>query len=199
MFDLSGSMKDKLAKSREALVQFLRGANPEDEFCLVEFSNRARLTVPFTTDTGEIRDRLRHAEPHGRTALLDAVDLAMDSMKHARYARRALLILSDGGDNDSRYTQTEMLQARARGRSVDLRDGDLRSQHGDSAGGNSACAAESVGSSGGGERRPALRGGVGGGASGGCRPDRVWSCAISTFLGTGRGMPGAMASIIACR
>ena len=54
VFDLSGSMKDKLAKSREALVQFLRGANPEDEFCLVEFSNRARLTVPFTTDGGEI-------------------------------------------------------------------------------------------------------------------------------------------------
>ena len=110
VFDLSGSMKDKLAKSREALAEFLRGANPEDEFCLVEFSNRARLTVPFTNDGGEIMDRLRHAEPHGRTALLDAVYLAMGAMKHARYGRRALLILSDGGDNDSRYTQSEMLK-----------------------------------------------------------------------------------------
>lgn len=110
VFDLSGSMKDKLAKSREALVEFLRGANPEDEFCLVEFSNRARLTVPFTSDGGEVVDRLRHAEPHGRTALLDAVYVAMGAMKHARYARRALLILSDGGDNDSRYTQAEMLR-----------------------------------------------------------------------------------------
>lgn len=110
VFDLSGSMKDKLAKSREALLEFLRGANPDDEFCLVEFSNRARLTVPFTTDSGEVVDRLRHAEPHGRTALLDAVYLAMGAMKHARYTRRALLILSDGGDNDSRYTQAEMLR-----------------------------------------------------------------------------------------
>jgi VWFA-related protein len=110
VFDLSGSMKDKLEKSREALAEFLRGANPEDEFCLVEFSNRARLTVPFTSDAGAVVERLRHAEPHGRTALLDAVYLAMNSMKHARYARRALLILSDGGDNDSRYTQAEMLR-----------------------------------------------------------------------------------------
>jgi VWFA-related protein len=110
VFDLSGSMKDKLEKSREALAEFLRGANPEDEFCLVEFSNRARLTVPFTSDGGAVVERLRHAEPHGRTALLDAVYLAMNSMKHARYARRALLILSDGGDNDSRYTQAEMLR-----------------------------------------------------------------------------------------
>ena len=75
----------------------------------MEFSNRARLTVPFTTDTAHVRDRLQHAEPHGKTALLDAVDLAVDSMKRARYTRRALLILSDGGDNDSRYTRTEIL------------------------------------------------------------------------------------------
>lgn len=108
VFDLSGSMKGKLEKSREAVDQFLRGANPEDEFFLVEFSNRARLTVPFTADAGAIRDRLRHAEPYGKTALLDAVCLAMDSMKSARNARRALLILSDGGDNDSRYTETAM-------------------------------------------------------------------------------------------
>jgi VWFA-related protein len=110
VFDLSGSMKDKLEKSREALAEFLRGANPEDEFCLVEFSNRARLTVPFTSDGDEVVERLRHAEPHGRTALLDAVYLAMNTMKHARYKRRALFILSDGGDNDSRYTQAEMLR-----------------------------------------------------------------------------------------
>ena len=117
VFDSSGSMKDKLQKSREAVDQFLGGANPEDEFFLVEFSNRARLTVPFTKDTGEIHDRLRRAEPHGRTALLDAVLLAMDSMKTARHSRRALLILSDGGDNDSRYTQSEM---RTRLRESDL-------------------------------------------------------------------------------
>jgi len=101
-------MKDKIERSREAMDQFLQGANPEDEFLLVEFSIRARVTVPFTSDTREIRDRLRLAEPHGKTALLDALQLAIHSMKGARHARGALLILSDGGDNDSRYTQTEM-------------------------------------------------------------------------------------------
>jgi Ca-activated chloride channel homolog len=108
VFDVSGSMRDKLEESGQAVDEFLRGANPQDEFFLVEFGNRPRLTVPFTTETGEIRDRLRRAEPHGKTALLDAVYLAMDAMKSARNARRALLILSDGGDNYSRYTRTEM-------------------------------------------------------------------------------------------
>ena len=117
VFDASGSMRDKLPRSLEAVDQFLRVANPADEFFLVEFSNRARLTVPFTTDSGAIRDRLRRVEPRGKTALLDAVCLAMDSMKGARNARRALLILSDGGDNDSRYTETEM---RRRVRESDL-------------------------------------------------------------------------------
>lgn len=113
VFDLSGSMRDKLAKSREALDQFLRTANPEDEFFLVEFSNRASLTVPFTADSATIRNRLSHAEAQGRTALLDAVRLAMDTMRTAHHTRRALLILSDGGDNLSRYTESE-LRSRAR-------------------------------------------------------------------------------------
>ena len=113
VFDLSGSMTGKLQKSREAMHQFLRFANPEDEFFLVEFRNRARLTVPFTTDIAEIQDRLFNAEPKGKTALLDAVCLAMETLKHARYSRRALLILSDGGDNDSRYSETEMQIGRA--------------------------------------------------------------------------------------
>jgi len=108
VFDSSGSMTGKLEKSREAMKQFLRFANPEDEFFLVEFNSRARLTVPFTGDSGEIQNRLLHTQPKGKTALLDAVCLALDQLKHARYSRRALLILSDGGDNNSRYTEAEM-------------------------------------------------------------------------------------------
>jgi len=108
VFDSSESMTGKLDKSREAMKQFLRLANPEDEFFLVEFSSRARLTVPLTSDSGEIENRLVNARPKGRTALLDAVCLAIDTLKHARYPRRALLILSDGGDNDSRYSEAEV-------------------------------------------------------------------------------------------
>lgn len=109
VLDLSGSMIDKLKKSREAVDQFLRIAQPQDEFFLVEFSNHARLTVPFTSDANEVQDRLRNARAFGKTALLDAVHLALGTMKGARNARRALLIISDGGDNDSRHTQAELL------------------------------------------------------------------------------------------
>lgn len=118
VFDASGSMQGKLAESREAVHQFVQTANPEDEFFLVEFSGRARLTVPFTTDASEMEQRLRRTEPRGRTALLDAVYLAMDQMKNARNPRHALLVISDGGDNDSRYTLYEM---RRRVRESDLR------------------------------------------------------------------------------
>jgi Ca-activated chloride channel family protein len=117
VLDSSGSMTGKLQKSREAMRQFLRFSNPEDEFFLVEFSSRARLTVPFTSDILEIQGKLQQAQPSGKTALLDAVCLAMETLRHARYPRRAILILSDGGDNDSRYTEAEM---RERVRESDL-------------------------------------------------------------------------------
>jgi len=109
IFDLSGSMTDNLQKSREAMHLFLRFANPEDEFFLVEFSSHARVSVPFTTDVATIENRLLNAEPKGKTALLDAVCLGMDTLRHARYSRRALFVLSDGGDNNSRYSEAETL------------------------------------------------------------------------------------------
>jgi len=110
IFDSSESMTGKLQQSREAIRRFLEFANPQDEFFLVEFSTRPRLTVPFTGDTGAIQERLLYAQPKGTTSLLDAVGLAVDYLKHSRYPRRALLILSDGGENHSRYTETEMLE-----------------------------------------------------------------------------------------
>src|SRR5450432_898946 len=107
VFDASGSMAGKLPKAREAVAEFLRNANPADEFFLVNFSGTAELAVPFTTDTDEIQARLRYADSKGRTALLDAIYLALHHMKSARNQRRALLVISDGGDNDSRYSQAE--------------------------------------------------------------------------------------------
>jgi len=108
VFDSSGSMRNKLAASRDAVARFLELANPEDEFFLVDFNATARVTIPFTCDAGLIRNQLSLTQPGGRTALLDAVTLAIDSMKSARNPRRALLILSDGDDNDSRYTEFEI-------------------------------------------------------------------------------------------
>lgn len=111
-FDTSGSMGAKLQKSRQAAVQFFKAANPEDEFCLIEFSDRPELLVSFTTDTEVIQNRLAFTQSKGKTALLDAVYLAMNEMsKKARNPRKAILIISDGGDNNSRYTESEVKNA----------------------------------------------------------------------------------------
>jgi Ca-activated chloride channel family protein len=111
VFDTSGSMGQKLAKSRQAAVEFFKTANPQDEFFLVQFNDRPELTVPFTNDTDKIQSTLTFSQSRGRTALLDSVYLAMHEMKHAHNPRKALLIISDGGDNSSRYTETEIKNA----------------------------------------------------------------------------------------
>jgi Ca-activated chloride channel family protein len=108
VFDCSGSMENKLWKSQAAVAEFLRAANREDEFFLVEFNNRARLEQPFTTNPREIQNHLAGAVAQGATALLDAVHLAMLEMRAARNSRKALLIVSDGGDNRSRHTEYEI-------------------------------------------------------------------------------------------
>jgi len=111
VFDCSGSMGSKLAKSRQAASQLFKTANPEDEFFLIQFHDRPELVVPFTTNTEEIQNRLTFTQAKGRTALLDAVKLAMNEMRKARNPRKAIIILSDGGDNSSRYTESEVKNA----------------------------------------------------------------------------------------
>ncbi len=111
VFDTSGSMGDKLQKSRQAVAQFLKTANPEDEFFLVQFNDRPELTVPFTPDSEEIQNRLTFIQSKGRTALLDGIYLAMNNMKKARNPRKAILLISDGGDNSSRYTESDVRTA----------------------------------------------------------------------------------------
>ncbi|MBI4874584.1 MAG: VWA domain-containing protein [Acidobacteria bacterium] len=108
VFDASGSMGNKLQKSRQAAAQFFRTANPEDEFFLVQFNDRPELVTKFTTHTEEIQNRLTFTQSKGRTALLDGVYLALHEMKKAHNPRKAILILSDGGDNSSRYTESEI-------------------------------------------------------------------------------------------
>ncbi len=108
VFDTSGSMGAKLDRSRQAVAQFLRTANPEDEFFLVQFNDRPELTVPFTAHPEDIQGHLTWAQSRGRTALLDGVAMAMNEMKKAHNGRKAILIISDGGDNSSRFTESEV-------------------------------------------------------------------------------------------
>jgi VWFA-related protein len=111
LLDASGSMRHKMRKSSEAAGQFLRTSNPEDEFFLIEFSERPRLSLGFTQDSAGIQKRILHAKALGRTSLLDAVHLALSQMKKAQNSRKALVILSDGGDNHSRYSEGEIKEA----------------------------------------------------------------------------------------
>jgi len=110
LLDISGSMKNKMGKASEAAEEFFKFANPEDEFFLVEFNERARLKVPFTEDWSEICGQIRQAKASGLTALLDAIHLGVAQMKHARNARKALVILSDGGDNFSRRNMRQLTE-----------------------------------------------------------------------------------------
>ena len=108
VFDTSGSMGSKLDKSRQAVAQFFKTANPNDEFFLVQFNDRPETVVDFTTSLEEIQNRLTFTQAKGRTALLDGVYMALHKMKKAKNPRKALLIISDGGDNSSRYTESEI-------------------------------------------------------------------------------------------
>jgi Ca-activated chloride channel homolog len=108
IFDMSGSMADKIEKSRLAAVQFFRTANPQDEFLLIDFNDRAQLASSFTASIEDLQNHLMFTAAHGETALLDGIYLGLSEMKGAHNTKKALLIISDGGDNHSRYTETDI-------------------------------------------------------------------------------------------
>jgi Ca-activated chloride channel family protein len=108
LFDSSGSMINKIHKSAQAAAAFFKTANASDEFFLVEFGERPKLQMPFTSDSDQIYRKIIHFRPFGRTSLIDAIHLALLQMKNARNPRKAIVILSDGGDNHSRLTRGEI-------------------------------------------------------------------------------------------
>lgn len=108
LFDVSGSMANKIDRARGAAIEFLRAANPRDEFFLVDFNDHAELASHFTPSIEELQSRIMFASPEGRTALLDAVYLGLSQMRAAKNSKRALLIISDGGDNHSRYSENDV-------------------------------------------------------------------------------------------
>ncbi len=108
VFDVSGSMDDKLRTSRQAAVQFLKTMNPQDEAFLVSFSDHAELAAGFTNQAQQIQDKLMALQPGGLTAMLDAAEMALREMKKAKNPRKAILMISDGGDNHSKYSAHEI-------------------------------------------------------------------------------------------
>lgn len=108
IFDTSGSMRNALPAGREAAEQFLKLANPEDEFFLVEFDSAPRLTIPLTSDTGRIGTEILMTKSGGSTALIDALYLAIHEIRKSKKTKKAVVLISDGGENNSRYTAAEI-------------------------------------------------------------------------------------------
>lgn len=111
LLDASGSMRNKMEKVSQAAGAFFRTANAQDEFFLVEFGGRAKLDVPFTTNWEEVYQRIVRMRPSGQTPLFDAIHLGLKAMKTAHHPRKALVILSDGGDNWSAYNFRQIRSA----------------------------------------------------------------------------------------
>jgi Ca-activated chloride channel homolog len=107
IFDLSGSMNNKMSRAREAIKAFIDTCHDQDDFFLVGFNERARLLAELS-DGQSVLDRLALAEPRGQTALYDAAYLGVEKVKEGRHDKRALLIVSDGQDNASRYNYGEL-------------------------------------------------------------------------------------------
>ncbi len=101
-------MSSKLVRAREAILQFIKTANPQDEFFVIGFNDRPELIEDFTSSVEDIQARLATVEAGHRTALLDAIYYGIAKMKDAHHERKALLVVSDGGDNRSRYTEGEV-------------------------------------------------------------------------------------------
>jgi len=108
IFDSSGSMSSKMDRAKDAVIEFFKTANPQDEFFMITFSDTPEEVTDFTSSVDDIQGKLVYAVPRKRTALLDAIYMGISKMRQAKYAKKALLIISDGGDNHSRYTEGEI-------------------------------------------------------------------------------------------
>jgi len=111
VFDATGSMADKLSSAREAATAFLKTSNPHDEYFLIEFSDRPGLIEDFTTDVARLQKRLFSTSARGLTPLFDAVQMGLEKIKGARNTKKALLVITDGEDNNSRSTFSDIRES----------------------------------------------------------------------------------------
>jgi Ca-activated chloride channel homolog len=111
LVDTSASMSYKLERARQAVVQFCEQANPQDEFFMITFADTPQVLTDFTSSVEHLENDLLTARSKGQTSLLDAIYMGVRKMREAHYSRKALLILSDGGDNHSRYSEKDVKSA----------------------------------------------------------------------------------------
>jgi Ca-activated chloride channel homolog len=107
ILDVSKSMTNKIETERAAVAEFFKSANPDDDYFVITLGDRPRIIADTTQSLDQIKAKLSSIVPNGNTALLDGIYLGVDKLSSARYQRRALVIISDGGDNHSHYTPKE--------------------------------------------------------------------------------------------
>jgi Ca-activated chloride channel family protein len=109
LFDISGSMSnEKIAKARNALERFINTSHPNDEYFLIAFNSRAQLLLDRTRDGDAVLQKLTLVEPKNNTALYDACYLGVERVTRGAHQKKAILIISDGQDNSSRYNFKEV-------------------------------------------------------------------------------------------
>lgn len=109
LFDISGSMSgEKVAKARNALERFINTSHPSDEYFLIAFNSRAQLLLDRTRDGDAVLQKLTLVQPKNDTALYDACYLGVERVTRGVHPKKALLIISDGQDNSSRYNFKEV-------------------------------------------------------------------------------------------
>lgn len=112
VFDVSGSMKgNKIERAREALTNFIQTSHPDDEYFLIGFNSQPELLMDRSRDGDAITKKLSLVEPRDSTALYDATYLALERVSRGSHAKRAIVIISDGQDNSSRYTFSQLRRA----------------------------------------------------------------------------------------
>jgi Ca-activated chloride channel family protein len=110
IFDISGSMKDNnnINSAKSAIVRFLQSGNPDDEYFLVTFNQNTKVVQNFTKQTSTLQNEISIKQPGGRTALYDAVYQGLQLIQQGKNEKKALILITDGEDNSSRYTSTEV-------------------------------------------------------------------------------------------
>jgi VWFA-related protein len=115
LIDTSGSMHAKQSEAVAAAIAFVESSNPDDEIFVIDFNDRATLGLPsntaFSQNPSQLRAALLARKPEGKTALYDALTLAASHLAKAKWDRKALLLISDGGDNNSTHSLQEAVRA----------------------------------------------------------------------------------------
>ena len=108
ILDASGSMAPQIRSVREAVLKLFKSSNPEDEFRVITVSSKPENVADIGASLDEVSERMGEVHPSGFTSLWDAMYLGVSDFKEARFQKKAMVVISDGGDNHSRYTQNEI-------------------------------------------------------------------------------------------